>query len=252
MKRLSSFRFRKKYIPAFVLLMLVLYLVFAYNYFYFRLHRVKINWPDNNHVYSFNTGSKVQKTYVALGDSLTYGFGAQNYKDSWTYKTADYLSKGGQGITLKDFSYPGYRVADVSETLEPAIATKPDIVTLFIGINDTHKLVQTPDFKTRYDNILYRLSHETKAKIYVINLPYLGGPTVLLPPYTYYFDAETKARNKVIKGLAEKYGALYIDLYSATSGQFKNSGPYYAKDLYHPSVEGYKIWADIIDNAIRN
>lgn len=252
MKRLSSFKFKKKYVPALIVLLLVLYLVFAYNYFYFRLHRVKLNWPDNNHVYIFNHGAKEQKTYLALGDSLTYGFGTSDYKDSWTYRTAEYLSKNGQGITLKDFSYPGYRIADVAEALGPAIATKPDIVTLFIGVNDTHKLVQSPDFAEKYDNILYRLSHETKAKIYVINLPYLGGPSVLLPPYTYYFDAKTKARNNTIEKLAGKYGAVYIDLYAASSGQFKKSGSYYSKDLYHPSAEGYKIWADIIDNAIHN
>lgn len=252
MKRLRSFKFKKQYLPPLIILVLVLYLIFAYNYFYFRMHRVEIGWPDNNHIYALNKEAKDQKIYVALGDSLTYGFGTANYKDSWTYRTAEYLSKNGQGIKLEDFSYPGYRTADVAEALGPAIAAKPDIVTLFIGVNDTHKLVQSPDFKEKYDNILYRLTTETKAKIYVINLPYLGGPTVLLPPYNFYFDAKTKARNKDIKQLADKYGAEYIDLYGATATQFKKSGPYYAKDLYHPSAAGYKIWADIIDNAIGN
>lgn len=254
MKRPKIPKTKKPYIfgAIAIVLVFVLYFFFAYNYFYYRLHHVKINWPDNNHSYSFNEKAKDQKTYVALGDSLTYGFGADNYQDSWTYRTAQYLSVGGQGIKLKDFSYPGYRVDNVSESLGPAIATKPDIVTLFVGVNDVHKLVPTADFKQKYDNILYRLTHETKARIYVINLPYLGGPTVLLPPYNYYFDMSTKRFNTDIKNLAEKYGATYVDLYSATSAQFKKSGPYYAKDLYHPSAEGYKIWADIIDNAIHN
>lgn len=252
MKRPNKLKSKKYYIPALVILFIFIYLVFAYNYFYFRLHRVKISWPDNSHVYSFNAGSGHTKTYVALGDSLTYGFGADSYSQSWTYKTAEYLAGSGQGITLKDFSYPGYRVEDVLESIGPAIAAQPDIVTLFVGVNDTHRFIQTGEFGQKYEYVLSRLSSETKAKIYVVNLPYLGGPTVLLPPYNYYFDAQTKARNKTIKELASRYGAAYIDLYGSTSAMFKKSGPYYAKDLYHPSSEGYAIWAKIIDDAIRN
>lgn len=244
-------KLRKRHLPLIAAIALALYLIFAYNYFFFRMHSSKLDWPDNRHTYYFNGSDGSNKVYAALGDSLTYGFGADNYQDSYTYQLADNMAKDGQGVTLKDFSYPGYKVRDVLETLEPAIAYKPSVVTLFVGVNDTNGLAQTRDFAATYDRILSRLISGTKAKIYVISVPYLGAKSILLPPFNYYFDAQTRARNDTIRKLAEKYQVNYIDLYGQTVDLFKKDGAHYSKDRYHPSTEGYKIWAGIIENDIR-
>ncbi len=250
MKRSHITKLKKPHIFLVAVLALAAYLIFAYNYFYFRLHSIKLDWPNNRHTYRFNEKASSNKTYVALGDSLTFGFGTDNYQDSYTYQVAQYLSQNGQGILLKDFSFPGYKSLDILQTVDAVIAYKPDIVTVFVGVNDTHKLVQSGDFTKNYNQILSRLSSETKARIYVINLPYLGAKSILLTPYNHYFDSKTRERNNTLRQLADKYRASYIDLYTPTVNRFKKDGPWYSKDLYHPSAQGYKIWAEIIENDI--
>lgn len=241
----------KKYYIAFVFIFVVLmYLFISYEYFYLKLGAAHIPWPNNQLVYHFNESSGTNIKYVALGDSLTYGFGANEYKDSYTYKLANYLSQNGNSVTLNDLSYPGNRTDDIKKQLNATTVLKPDIITLFIGINDTHQLVETSNFEKNYDQILYQLVHTTNAKIYLINIPYLGPSSINLPPFNFYYEAKTRSHNKTIEKLASKYNLSYIDLYGQSVGLFKNNGPHYAKDQYHPSAEGYEIWSQIIKHAI--
>ena len=247
MKKIHIKRLQKRYlVPLLTIVMVVVYLLAAVGYFDVRLRIAHLPWPDNKHTYSFNSAAPNQKTFVALGDSLTYGFGADTYNDSYTYQVAQSLAVKNQGVTLKDYSYPGFTTHDVLGKLDAAIASKPDVVTVLIGVNDTHKLIQ-PAFAKNYEQILSRLSRETKAKIYVISIPYLGTPTVALPPTNLIYDARTKANNKQIQALARKYGADYIDTYTPTNALFKRGGAQYSKDSYHPSAVGYKVWVDIIE-----
>lgn len=250
MAKKRRLKFRKWYIPLILLVAVLAYLLLAYNYFYFRLHSAHIPWPSNNIVYNFNAAAVPQTKYVALGDSLTYGFGAVNYEDSYTYRLASSLSANGSGLTLSDLSYPGSRTDDVIKQLSAVKSIQPDVLTLFIGVNDVHQVFETSNFAENYEHILYRLTHETKAKIYVVNIPYLGPSSVNWPPFNSYYDAHTRSHNATIEKLAAKYGVAYIDLYSKTVDLFKHDGAHYAKDAYHPSAEGYKIWANILTDGI--
>jgi lysophospholipase L1-like esterase len=251
MKRKQHIYTKKRYaLPVLAAVVVSIYLVFAYNYFYFKQHHSHLPWPNNQHTYVFNDTAPSQKVYAALGDSLTSGFGAANYHDSYTYQVAEWLASTGQGVKLTDYSYPGDRTTDTLQVLDAVIASKPDVVTILIGTNDTHRLIQASDFVANYDQILHRLHTETAAKIYVINIPYLGGPSTTLLPFGYYYDAKIRAHNSNIKTLAQKYNVGYIDLYDQTVTEFKKDGPHYSKDAYHPSAAGYKTWADIVTHDI--
>jgi len=242
-------RFRKKHTTYAAALLLILYLIFAYNYFYYVQRDAHIDWPDNNHVYRFKSSGS-GGIYAALGDSLTYGFGADRYEDSYTYRLAGRLAAGGRVNQLKDYSYPGFRTDNVIKQIDLVISDRPKIITVFIGVNDVHQLIETSNFTKNYDNILYRLTNETDAEIYVVNLPYLGAGSILLPPYNYYFDAKTRSHNQAIRKLTAKYGVKHIDLYGSTAGLFKSKGRHYSPDSFHPSSAGYKLWADVIEDAI--
>lgn len=148
---------------------------------------------------------------------------------------------------MRDRAVPGARTDDLLNGLLPAaIRDNPDIVTVLIGVNDVHNDTNRAEFSANYENIIMRLRKETKAKIYLINIPFIGADNLILPPYNYLFDARTKQFNKVIQELAIKYQIKYIDLYTPTKNLFTKSGSHYAADLFHPSAEGYKIWADLI------
>jgi len=226
----------------------------SYAYIYQKIDQARLKSPDKTRVYlienNMNIGSQTAKTsltYAALGDSLTAGVGVDDYRESYPYLLAQYFAGNDYQITLKDRAVPGAKTKDLLSGLLPGtIDDDPDIVTVLIGVNDIHGEISQEDFKDNYDNILKRLASETKAKIYVINIPLIGANNLLLPPYNYLFDARTKEYNKIIQELALKYNVKYIDLYTPTESLFKTNGSHYAADFFHPSAEGYKIWADLI------
>ena len=227
------------------------YLYLSHAYIYRKIDQAKLKSPDKNQIFIISANMDDAKTgedltYAALGDSLTAGVGVNNYKEAYPYLIAGRLALGGSRVVLKDRSIPGAKTGDLSALVAQAIADRPDVITLLVGVNDVHGKISLAEFKNNYGVILKRLTKETEAKIYLVNIPFIGAPNLILPPYNYYFDWKTKRFNAVIKALAETYQLGYIDLYSETEAQFKKSGAHYSPDLFHPSAEGYALWAEII------
>lgn len=240
------------------LIVAAIYLNWAYAHIYNGIQSGGLRQVKELVTYNFNfdinNGVGEPLKYIALGDSLTYGAGTNNYQESFPYLIAQRLADGNNNkipLTLYNYSWPGDRSSDLIEKFLPyAISDQPDIVTILIGVNDIHGQISASDFKANYDKILSRLSSETKARIYVVSIPYIGSNKLILPPYNFYFDYKTKQFNKIIKELAVKYKARYIDLYGATANLFKKSGEHYSADLFHPSVSGYALWGKIIYDSI--
>lgn len=242
---------KKIYIAAiFLILAFGLYLYLANSYAYYMFDRVGLRAPAVLEPYVFNGLANGENlNYAALGDSLTSGMGLAKYEESFPYLLAKDLS-AGRKVTLRNFSYPGYRTDDlIKNLLAPAIASKPELVTLLIGVNDIHGFYGPEKFKKDYQYILERLSKETKAKIYAISLPFIGG-RAFLPPHDYYFYRRTVEFNKIIKESAAAYGAKYIDIAEPTRANFAQDGLYYAADKFHPSAAGQALWEKIIFDSI--
>lgn len=253
MKTIHSSRTRWLIVGLAVLLTLGLYLNRAYAFIYNHIGDIHLLASDRAEKYLINpkngaaTGTP-PLIYVALGDSLTAGVGTEQYADSYPYQLAQTLAAGsGRPVTLYDRSWPGERTASLLRDYVPlAVADQPDIITLLIGINDMHGNISIETFRTRYAAILKQLTTRTNAKIYVINIPFLGSPQLMHSPYQWYFDYETRRFNAVIRQLATQYRLTYIDLYAPTVNLFKAAGPDYSADFFHPSPAGYKIWVPII------
>lgn len=242
------------YFPIIILALLVIYLYSANAFIYYRIGQGGLIAPSHHISYYMNqesTGSKIK--YIALGDSLTFGVGAKTYEESYPYLLAQKMSAGGQNIVLENFSAPGAKTKDLIDVLlTPAIKARPDIVTVLIGVNDIHNHIGLEQFKKNYQYILNRLSNETSAKIYLINIPLIGSDTIILPPLDYYFSTQTDNYNQVISDLAAQYQASYIDLNSPTKNLLKQDGAHYSVDSFHPSALGYKLWAQIIYDSFSN
>lgn len=243
-----------------------LYLNWAYSRIYKGIQNAGLKQVQELAIYNFNIqNSNAQNNknrklpasalkYVALGDSLTYGIGVDNYQESYPYLISERLADNNGNkipLVLYNYSWPGDKSSDLVEKfLDYTISEQPGIVTVLIGVNDVHNQVSAAVFKANYDLILSRLTLETNAKIYLISIPYIGSSKLILPPYNFYFDYRTRQFNKIIKDLASKYNLEYVDLYSPTVNLFKKSGGHYASDSFHPSASGYALWGQIIYDSI--
>jgi len=235
-------------IIAIIFALTLIYLNRSYAYIYNRIDKSNLQNPNMQQSYLLEAKNQNSKiiNYVALGDSLTAGVGSTDYKQTLPYLLAENLSQKG-AVNLNNLAVPGAKTKDViAYQLNQAIALNPDYITLLVGVNDVHGLVSLKKFQTEFQKIIDQLSTKTKAKIIIINIPYLGTSNLILPPYNWYFDKMTKNFNEAIKQTAAKKSLYYIDLYSQTKDSFAKNKKLYSSDFFHPSNEGYKIWAQII------
>lgn len=241
----------KKRILILSLLILVcvgIYLNRSYAYIYDKIDNMALTASNDKQTYTLGDTQALDKNivYVALGDSLTAGVGVDTYEQSYPYLFAQKLAQKNMSITMYPYAIPGAKTKDVEDQLlDETIKTSPDIITILIGVNDVHGNIETIEFKNNYENILKRLVQETQAKIYIINIPYIGSPKLILPPHNLYFDKKTQEYNEILTELASQYKVEYIDLYTPTRESAKKE-LYYASDLFHPSYLGYTLWAQIL------
>lgn len=247
MKSLQSSIKNKKVVFSLVVLVIILiYLNRSYAYIYEHIDEVGFQSSVLQQEYLIGTESAEGVTYVAVGDSLTAGVGVEDYKQSYPHILAQRISDSKNTVSLKPLAIPGARTKDISgEFLDKIIELEPNIITILSGVNDVYGNVSVKDFEKDYRQLVNTLASKTNSDVYLINLPYIGDSSLILPPYNYYFDYRTKQFNKVIQKIAEENNLVYIDLYSKAK-IFAQDNSYYSLDVFHPSGEGYLKWADHI------
>lgn len=223
-----------------------IYLNRSYAHIYNTINNVGLSSPLIQKTYSLGESDNTNaKTYVAVGDSLTAGTGVSRYEESYVYLLAQKLSARNK-INLHVEAIPGATAKQTVELLlDSTIKKNPDIVTVLIGINDVHGTVSKQEFAIEYEKILQRLTQETGAKIYTVAISYMGDKSLILPPYTVYFDKRIREFNRVIQELSQEYNVKYVDVYTATKKDSLQRS-YYSEDLFHPSAIGYSLWAQLI------
>lgn len=187
-------------------------------------------------------------TYAAIGDSLTAGVGASSVSSTFPALLAEKISaQKDMMVKVKNLGTPGATSFDLltGQVLDAA-QYDPQIITLFIGVNDIHNFVPLEKYKSNLKTAIGALQRSTKAKIYLLNLPYLGARDLVLPPYDLYYDMKTREYNDVIKEVAGETGVTLIDLYAAADKPFKQDQSLYSIDRYHPSDSGYEMWVNNI------
>ncbi len=234
-----------------ILICIGIYLNRSYAYIYDKIDDMALTAPATNQTYILGDSQTSDKNivYVALGDSLTAGVGVNTYEQSYPYQFAQKLVQKNMQVTLYPYAVPGFKTKDVADQLlDKTIKTSPDVVTILVGVNDIHGNIDATEFKNTYETILKRLTQETRAKIYIINIPYIGSPKLILPPHNIFFDKKTQDYNEILTQLVTQYKVEYVDLYAPTRESAKQE-LYYASDLFHPSYLGYTLWAQILYDA---
>jgi acyl-CoA thioesterase-1 len=192
---------------------------------------------------------KVQK-YVSIGASDAVGLGTSNPSvDGWVPRFAALLSAeqtinlGRSGSTLSDA---------MKQQLPKVFDQKPDVITIWLAVNDFNRQVYDRSILTSYTANLDTMLSQLRAKlgdhtrILVGNIPdlskvsiytSLGIPKLLL-------SLQVKRWNDAIKSVVKKNQCELVDLYS----HWKELGEhpeYVSFDGFHPSKDGYQRLAQI-------
>ena len=159
---------------------------------------------------------------------------------------ADALKKrfSQRNLTVINRGIGGHRVRDLRARWQAdCIDVKPDILTIYVGINDTwrrydsNSITTAEEFKRDYGHII---AGAKQAGIRDI---------ILMAPFVLPFPDDRKAWREdldpkiiAVRELAVEFGCKYIDLDGMFAEAYaeKPEG-YYAADGVHPSAEGAKL-----------
>ena len=180
--------------------------------------------------------------YVALGDSTGAGVGARD--GGYVARLFKRIAERRPGSTLSNLCVSGSTTADlVRDQLERGVALNPDFVTVGIGINDIGHGLTLEEFSKNYEQILSTLRQKTTARIVVTNIPDISAapriPSVMRSEY----QRQIMEFCRRLEEIAKRHEVTVFDVYTITKDELPSHPEYFSSDGFHPSDEGYELWA---------
>lgn len=182
---------------------------------------------------------------VIVGDSTAVGVGAAAIEETYPWRVAEYLG-GSFHVRLNLVGRSGARMADVARELAPkAAALSPDVALIGVGANDvTHLTPLRSVYGSAYEAI--RILQGAGAEVLIALGPRFDTP-ILQPPLRNFVRTRARALNRTLVRSARASGAEVVDLPTGVGDAFASDpARYYCADRYHPSGDGYALWADVI------
>lgn len=137
-----------------------------------------------------------------------------------------------------------------------ALALKPDVVSILIGVNDTwHRdaagnWMPEEYFESCYRSILTALKEKTHAKIIMLEQFLLFVPSGSVHPAEFRADLDRKIQ--ITRKLAREFADVFVPLDGLFAAASVGSRPEkWAADGVHPTADGAKFIAQHYLNAFR-
>lgn len=191
-------------------------------------------------------------TYVAIGASDTFGTGADDPpSENWA---ADLTPKLGNNVRLVNLGIPGIHVHDaLNMELPVALDSHPDLVTVWLAVNDLADNVPLDSYSHDLDQLLGKLQTALPhALVLVANVPDL----TLLPRFQAQprdipaLREQIQAYNAAIATIVQRHQAVLVDLYQDWR-ELANHPEYISDDGFHPNAIGYSRLAEIFDQVLQ-
>ena len=180
--------------------------------------------------------------YVALGDSTGYGMGSK--EGGYVKRLFDRIDARRPNSTLQNLCVSGATTDDlIRGQLERAVSLNPDLVTVGIGINDVGHGLTLEQFSKNYETILSTLKEKTHAQIVVTNIPDVSSAPRIPDSMRSTYQRQIDQFCKRLVEIAERHGVTIFDIYTITKDELPSHPEYFSNDGFHPSDEGYELWA---------
>ncbi|MBD8489751.1 SGNH/GDSL hydrolase family protein [Echinicola sp. CAU 1574] len=143
----------------------------------------------------------------------------------------------------------GNTVVDLQERwAKDALALKPDLLSVLVGINDAGQHVRNPEegaqmalFEETYRDILQQSREQNPDLMIILGLPFVYPVGKRVEHWSIY-EKDVLQRQEIVKQLAGEFGALLVD-YPAAFDKAMEKAPaeYWIWDGVHPTVAGHEV-----------
>jgi lysophospholipase L1-like esterase len=180
--------------------------------------------------------------WVALGDSFTEGVGdpdpeRPNGVRGWADRAAERLQAADPSFGYANLAIRGKKLRQVvAEQLEPALALRPTLVTIYAGANDILRpKVDIDGLLEEYDGAVGRL-RESGARVLLFTGFDAGSSKVFGA-----MRGRTAIYNEQVRWIAERRGATLVDYWRFHEFQ---DWRMWAEDRMHMSALGHATMAN--------
>jgi lysophospholipase L1-like esterase len=127
----------------------------------------------------------------------------------------------------------------------------PDVAVVLIGANDATHLTRLDDLRRDVADAVRRL-RESGATVVVGSCPDMGSATAFLPPLRHVVAWEGRRVGAATREAAGEAGGVTVDIGAETGPAFRaDPDRYLSTDRFHPSAEGYALWAASLADEVR-
>lgn len=186
--------------------------------------------------------------YVALGDSFTEGIGdpepaSPGGHRGWADRVAEVLSQGTDDLAYANLAVRGKLIGQVvAEQVEPALALRPDLVTLSAGGNDVIRPGTDPDLIAARCEVAVRRLARDGAQIVLFT-----GADIGFSPVFRHLRGKVAIYNENLRAIAARYDCVVADLWGLSEIR---DARMWAPDRLHLNALGHHTVARMVLDAL--
>lgn len=190
---------------------------------------------------TFGAGARVR--VVVFGDSTAAGIGVSATGDTVGGRLAELLAATGRRILLDSVAVAGSRVDDLDAQVARALVHgAPDVAVFLVGGEDAIAFTPQAVVEAGLVGAIRRL-RAAGASVVVATCPDLGAARNFGRPLREIMAWSGRRVAAATERATLAAGGVPVDLADRTGQVFRADPGTLSGDGYHPSVDGYQLWA---------
>jgi lysophospholipase L1-like esterase len=182
---------------------------------------------------------------AVLGESTAAGVGVSSHVEGLSGQLASALhARLCRPVEWFALGHNGARLASVRKRLAPKLGEHAvDLVFLVVGVNDSIKLTTVRTFRAELRALCDDI-RATRARLVISSVPPLGRFPRLPQPLRFVLGARAELLDEELRRGSERRGdTIHVPV------DFPIVDDMFARDGFHPSETGYRVWAAQLGNA---
>jgi lysophospholipase L1-like esterase len=194
------------------------------------------------------TGIGPRFEFLAIGDSIVTGVGAELIEDAFVAQVANALAlRIGRTVHWSAYGRIGATSEKALNDLVSDLPSQPgDAIVVSVGVNDVTSLVRSSTWESNLSQLLAALAaHSSGAVIALAGIPPLGAFPLLPQPLRALFGLRGRCFDRIAQqAVARQPSALFVPL------SFDPRPEQFSADGFHPSIASYRQLGELFADAI--
>ncbi|WP_433210713.1 SGNH/GDSL hydrolase family protein [Dactylosporangium sp. CS-047395] len=189
---------------------------------------------------------------VLLGDATALGVGVERVADTVGGQLGALLAEGSSGrrVELSSVAVAGSRSFDLATQVARAlVGPVPDVALVLVGGNDVTHPGRAVEAAEHLGAACRRL-RDAGIPVVVGTCPDFGALRAFAPPLRQLLGLRSRRVARLQAAAAGTAGAVVVDLGARTGPVFRADQGTLCHDGFHPSADGYRVWAHALLPAV--